>query len=83
MNYVLTGHAEMRMRTRHIQPAWLERALGEPSLREPDELDPALEHRLVVIPEMGHRVLRVVCRPGSDPLEIVTVHFDRSMKGKL
>jgi hypothetical protein len=31
----------------------------------------------------GARVLRVVCDPRTMPLRIVTVHFDRSMKGKL
>lgn len=42
-----------------------------------------MEHRLAAIAEQGYRVLRVVCDPRATPLKIVTVHFDRSMKGKL
>jgi hypothetical protein len=33
--------------------------------------------------EREYRVLRVVCDPRQNPLKIVTLHFDRSMKGKL
>jgi hypothetical protein len=42
-----------------------------------------LEHRLGVIDEFGARVLRVVVNPSAVPLRIVTVYFDRRMKGKL
>lgn len=71
------------MRERKIDPAWLERTIENPDRSEPDEDDPAMEHRLAAIAEQGYRVLRVVCDPRKEPLRIVTIHFDRSMKGKL
>lgn len=42
-----------------------------------------MEHRLAAIAQRDYRVLRVVCDPRQNPLKIVTLHFDRSMKGKL
>jgi hypothetical protein len=83
VKYELSDHARIRMRERGIEPAWLERAIAKPDRREPDEDDPAMEHRLAAIAEQGYRVLRVVCDPRVTPLKIVTIHFDRSMKGKL
>lgn len=83
MTYELTEHALIRMRERQIETAWLERALTNPQKTEPDEEDPGLEHRLASIAEKDYRVLRVVCDPRVVPLKIVTVHFDRSLKGKL
>ena len=71
------------MRTRRIDPAWIERTLSRPDRKESDEIDPTLEHRLAVISEMDHRVLRVVCRPGRDPIQVVTAYFDRGLRGKL
>ncbi len=83
MKYELSQHALIRMRERKIETAWLEQAMGSPQRTEPDPDDPAVEHRLAAIAERGYRVLRVVCDPRADPVKIITVHFDRSMKGKL
>ena len=83
MKYELSQHAMVRLRERKIDFAWLEKAITQPERTEPDSDDPALEHRLAAIAEKGYRVLRVVCDPRTTPLKIVTVHFDRSMKGKL
>ncbi|MFZ1221246.1 MAG: DUF4258 domain-containing protein [Chthoniobacterales bacterium] len=83
MKYELSDHARIRMRERKIEPTWLEQAIVRPDRSEPDEDDPAMEHRLAAIAEQGYRVLRVVCDPRVTPLKIVTIHFDRSMKGKL
>ena len=83
MKYELSDHARLRMRERNIEPEWLERAIAKPDRSEPDEDDPAIEHRLAAIAEQDYRVLRVVCDPRVAPLKIVTIHFDRSMKGKL
>ena len=51
--------------------------------REPDRRDAALEHRLGVIDEFGGRVLRVVVNPSAIPIGVVTVYFDRKLKGTL
>lgn len=71
------------MQERNIEAAWLERVIANPQRTEPDEEDPALEHRLAAIVEKDYRVLRVVCDPRATPLKIVTLHFDRAVKGKL
>jgi hypothetical protein len=61
----------------------LKQVIANPQRTEPDPDDPEIEHRLAAITERDYRVLRVVCDPRQDPLKIVTLHFDRSMKGKL
>lgn len=83
MKYELSHHALVRLQERKIELIWLEQAITQPERTEPDPDDPALEHRLATIVERDYRVLRVVCDPRTTPLKIVTVHFDRSMKGKL
>ncbi len=83
MKYELSQHAAIRLSERKIRMEWVERALFAPNLVETDADDPALEHRLVVIEEADYRVMRVVCHPGASPLKVVTLPFDRSMKGKL
>ena len=83
MNYQLSRHAHTALVEREISEKWLERALQEPTRVEPDEHDPALVHHLVSIPEHGGRVLRVVLNNQVAPSRIVTLYFDRKMKGKL
>ena len=83
LKYELSDHARVRMRERKIQTAWLERVMANPQRTEPDEDDPALEHRLAAIAEKDYRVLRVVCDPRAKPLKVVTLHFNRAMKSKL
>lgn len=83
MDYELSRHAERRMRERDIRQEWLELAFQRPVLIKRDEIDPSVEHRLVAIEEVGGRVLRVVCDPKVSPIRVITVHMDRSPKGKL
>lgn len=83
MKYELSEHAVARMHERKIETAWLEQAIANPRHIEPDPDDPGIEHRLAAIAKRDNRVLRVVCDPRQTPLRIVTLHFDRSMKGKL
>lgn len=83
MKYELSLHAKAQLAERNLPREWIERALFAPTLAEPDADDPALEHRLVAIGEAGDRVLRVICHRGATPLKVVTLHIDRSMKGKL
>jgi hypothetical protein len=54
-----------------------------PILAERDKEDPLLTHVLAKIPEFGDRVLRMVYNPSVHPPRIVTVFFDRKMKGRL
>ncbi|MFH1086669.1 MAG: DUF4258 domain-containing protein [Chloroflexota bacterium] len=81
MAYTLTEHARSAMQKRGIRLAWLERALAEPGWREPDAVDCQLEHRLAIISEFGDRVLRVIVNTEADPERVVTMYFDRRLRG--
>jgi uncharacterized DUF497 family protein len=84
MNYELTEHAKESLKKRHnIRIQWLEQALNTPQRVEPDPVDAELEHRLLRIDEFEGRVLRVVVNKTVSPVRIITVFFDRSMRGKL
>jgi hypothetical protein len=83
MDYTLTDHALDALAKRKILLEWLERTLGDPQRVELDATDPALEHRLAVIPEYGNRVLRVIVNRSVDPMRVVTLFFDRKMRGRL
>lgn len=75
--YILTQHARDALEKREIQVRWVERAMAAPEAVETDRVDPALEHRLIRIPEAGNRVLRVIVNRQSSPMRVVTVFFDR------
>jgi hypothetical protein len=47
------------------------------------EADPELVHHIGRIEEHGNRALRVVFNKSVNPVRIVTVYFDRKMKGRL
>jgi len=82
-SHTLTEHAKKVLEEREIPLEWLERALNEPALCQPDPDDASLERRYRFIPEFGGRVLRVVVDPSVEPVRVVSVFFDRSMRGKL
>ena len=82
MKYELTKHAAEVLKERAIPIEWVERALNSPELRTPDD-DPTIERRFRRIPEFGDRVLRVAVNASVEPHRIVSVFFDRGMKGKL
>ena len=81
--YEFTQHARDVLAAREIPVEWVERAVFAPELTEEDERDPELLHSLVRIPENAGRVLRVVLKRTVEPVLIVTVYFDRAMRGKL
>ncbi|MEW6236416.1 MAG: DUF4258 domain-containing protein [Candidatus Omnitrophota bacterium] len=83
MKYTLTKHAEKVLKEREIPLEYVERALNDPEWIEPDRDDPELEHRLRRMPEYGNRALRVVLNRNAEPANIVTVYYDRKMRGKL
>jgi len=76
MDYLLTEHAEKRLKRRKIKIEWIEAALTHPAKTENDFDDPTLVHALLEIPEKGFRVLRVIYNETVDPVTIVTVYFD-------
>jgi uncharacterized protein DUF4258 len=81
--FALTAHARTVIAERSIKAEWLARVLSQPEETEPDAADTNLKHALARIPEHGNRVLRVVYNGSVKPIRVVTVYFDRSMKGKL
>ena len=83
MKYALTKHAQEALTEREISAEWMERALISPELVLPDPDDPAVERRFRKIPEFGERVLRVAVNTAVEPNRVVSVFFDRQMKGKL
>ncbi|MEI6820192.1 MAG: DUF4258 domain-containing protein [Verrucomicrobiota bacterium] len=83
MNYELTKHARKVLEERGIQVEWLERTLTDPECVLPDPDDPMVERLFRRIPEFGGRVLRVAVNTTVAPNRVVSVFFDRTMKGKL
>jgi hypothetical protein len=81
--YVLSRHAQRRVDRRQIRVEWIAETLKDPDRVDPDRQDPTVRHALKKIPEMEHRVLRVVYNPTVQPVRVVSVHFDRRLRGKL
>jgi uncharacterized protein DUF4258 len=83
VTYDLTIHARDAVEERHIKLEWLERVLNAPERVEADAGDKTVIHHLGKIREHGGRVLRVVFNSQANPVRVVTVYFDRKLKGKL
>ena len=83
MDLIFTEHASHVQKMRTIEREWIVATLEKPALREPDPKDPELERFYRRVPECGDRVLRVVVNTRLAPWRIVSVFFDRKMKGKL
>ena len=79
----LSRHASDVISAREIRLAWLEQVLNSPEHVEADRDDPELMHHVGRIEEHGNRALRVVFNNSMDPVRIITVYFDRKMKGRL
>ncbi len=80
MKYVLTEHAREAIVKRGIALEWVEGAVAFPEEKEPDRLDPDLEHRLLRVAEFGGRVLRVIVNMKCGEPRVVTAYFDRGRK---
>jgi hypothetical protein len=83
VNYELTEHAKVRIIERKISLNWIETTLSAPQRIEFDQKDPTLRHAFAVIPECDNRVLRVIYNGTTTPNKIVSVYFDRKLRGKL
>jgi len=71
------------MEEREIQKDWVGRTIGNPELIMPDPVDSTVQRYFRTIPEFGGRVLRVAVNTKVDPACVVSVFFDRNMKGRL
>ena len=83
MEFELTKHAQKALDEREIPMEWLERTFATPELVLADPDDAKVERRFRQIPEFGGRVLRVAVNTSVEPNRVVSVFFDRKMKGKL
>ena len=83
MKFKLTKHAQKVLDEREISFEWMERKLSEPELVLQDPYDATIERRFRHIPEFGGRVLRVALNTRVEPIRVVSVFFDRQMKGRL
>ena len=82
MDYELTEHARESLQKRaNIRLEWLEQAMVAPHRVEQDRIDPSLVHYLFRVDEFDGRVLRVVLNENVKPPRIITVFFDRSLRG--
>jgi len=80
--YQLTSHAEAAALKRKIHMAWIEHALASPDWRQPDPAKPGIMHAFLRAAERNYRVLRVVYNPSVHPLRVITVYFDRRLRGR-
>lgn len=83
MEFTTSQHAEDVIKEREISRDWVSLVLDAPGRIEKDREDPALIHALAVIPSHGNRVLRVIYNQAKNPPHVITVYFDRTLKGKL
>ena len=83
MKFELTKHARKALAEREILVEWMERTLSAPELVLPDPDDATVQRCFRRIPEFGNRVLRVAVNTTVEPHRVVSVFFDRQMKGKL
>lgn len=81
--FVLSQHAENRARERGIKPKWIKLALTAPQKMEMSKQNPSLQMAWVKILEMEGQILKIGYKPGRKTSEIVTVYFDRTMRGQL
>lgn len=83
MNYELMKHAHDVLDEREIKVEWMERVLANPVLIQRSVTQPQLENRFANIAEFDDRVLRGVVNTEVAPERVVSIYFDRRMKGKL
>ena len=83
MEFTLSKHATDAMREREISREWVAATMDHPESTLVHRDDPVLMRALRRIPEFGNRVLRVVYNHAKEPHHVVTVYFDRTLRGCL
>ena len=78
-----TQHATHAMAERGIPIKWVKQAVAHPALRTADPNDSEIERFFRKMPEQDGRVLRVAVNTHVSPWRVVSVFFDRAMRGKL
>ena len=83
MRLRFTRHALEALDERRIPIEWAERVVSAPELRAHDPEDPDVERFFGRVPERDDRVLRVAVNTHVVPWRVVSVFFDRDMRGRL
>ena len=83
MRLRFTRHALHAMAERTIPAEWVEQTVAAPALRTHDPHDSEVERFFRRVPERGDRVLRVAVNTRVAPWRVVSVFFDRAMRGEL
>ena len=83
MEIEFTRHALDVMDERRIERAWVEWTVERPVRRLADPHDEEVERFYRNIPERGDHVLRVAVNTTATPWRVVSVFFDRRMRGRL
>lgn len=81
--YEISVHAKKRIDERDILLTWIQETIEKSDRPESDQTDPELEIAFKKIESYGGRILKIVYNKTVSPIRIVTLHFDRSMKGKI
>ncbi len=76
----LSSHAKDMLLERNIPEEWVLRTINSPDRKETGADNNT--HYLKAIPEKQGRILRVVVNPHVKPNRVVTVFFDRRLRGK-
>jgi hypothetical protein len=79
LEYELSEHASVMLRERNIQEAWVKSAMENPDKKELK--DDGTVHYIRAVEQYEGRYLRVVVNADAKPQRIVTVFFDRRMRG--
>ncbi len=74
-------HARDMLEEREIPEEWMWRTIDEPDQTEIGA--DGNTHYVKAIPEYGGRFLRVVVNPHVQPERIVTLFFDRRLRGQV
>ena len=80
---VYTEHALNAMAEREISQDWVGQTVVAPDMRAPNPNDPDTEFFFRREREQGDRVSAVAVNTNAAPWRVVTVYFDRGMRGRL
>jgi len=78
MEIIYTAHATAMLNERKIPTEWIKQTILDPDRTYTG--DDENIHYLKSIPEFGNRVLRVIVKPTTIPLTVITLFFDRRVK---
>ncbi len=77
--FVFSEHAYEMLTERNIRESWVRLAMETPERTE--AMEDGTVHYIRAIAEHGGRYLRVVVNPHAEPPRIVTIFFDRRIRG--